>query len=168
MPDIELPNVRADWQSCSGCGSRTYVQEIPPLVKKVGTTRQFGYLGNERWIISTKGRDALIAHQTTGLQFEPFDSQQTYYNLSVLESLDNPVFHESEYEEFKGECKVCHEWRFTRYFGPHRYHRNDWHGQDVVLGSGSSARAFLCTPRVFEVFRRIEPEVERETPAFFE
>jgi hypothetical protein len=167
-PEIKVPHAKGNWSRCAQCSRENYQWELPRSVAQVKSDRAFGSYGSNRWLLSAAGRKALEAEKwIDGITLKEFDLALSFFEFDVDTTLDDPIFTRAESRGFQGKCPLCSAWVFEQYFGPARFHRQTWKGQDFVRGEGLFS-VLYCTPMAFKALSRVEPEIKRLEPLFFE
>jgi hypothetical protein len=74
--------------------------------------------------------------------------------------------HEDEVFNYRGTCSVCGGPIFDMYFGPLRYSKSCWAGQDVIQSSFHSANVY--SRRAAQALMKLDKGITRYAPVFLE
>jgi hypothetical protein len=150
---------------CGTCKRGTAARDYSKRVRKLKTKHKVGMAGI--W--------AVVVHETVKVRAEdelrgavlrPFDEAGEYYYLAAATSIEQQTVRPEDGLNVRGACSECGRYRYDVFFGPLRYRRKGWNGDDVVYSYFNDA--LLFTPRAYEVLRSFDRDVERAEPVYLE
>lgn len=150
---------------CSVCGREHIKGDSDVQVPSVKSKRPILYVNGQFVIVDNVARDAIEA-QLTGVHFLPFDEKGQYHYLLADIDLGSLVIKDDEVIGYSGDCPECGLPLFKTLFGPTRYDKHQWSGQDIV--SESFHRQLLFIQKAFKVLKAIDSKTRRIALALLE
>lgn len=117
---------------CPICGQRRTERECRRQVRRVDSNAHLASVNGAVEIVSHSALDALVRAGLSGLDTRPFDEQGRYLYLAAQTELGRLVIREDETRGYRGRCAGCGRPLFDVHFGPFRFQRRSWSGDDFV------------------------------------
>lgn len=145
---------------CEACGKKQFFTNPDLIVAKVPGKKAIANISGRCDIVRENLRTA-IEEALTGVVFSAFDTAGQYCCLSSAVRLSTLIAREDEVLNYRGICPKCSVPQFDMYFGPLRFARNGWNGEDVVWCDFPIA-GLVFTPKAFNLFRKFEKGTKRD------
>lgn len=160
LPDSPLPSGAATWKTCENCSRRFMNSYLSlPYQKPIRYSKKLFALSEDTDVISYSGKQAIEAAGLRGLNFGAFDTGGNYFTFRAKTTLETQHFPDNEYEGDQNVCASCGHCKGYR-FGPHRFRRSEWNGDDFVSLRGWPDFV-CCTPRAFSVLLTLDKSIQR-------
>lgn len=165
FPDVFISEVEHFRIDCRNCGKRRIRVDRDVQVEVVKSKKPFLSVNGDFDIVRTDiGKQ--MEETFSGTLLSPFDKHGRYQYLLSKSHLRHLLIRLTEVSRFDGECSECSSPLFGNHFGPFRYPREEWNGDDIVY---SDCLETLCyAPRVFEFMRRHEKRIRKHGIVLFE
>jgi len=151
--------------TCNECGRKRVEVDTSIRVSEVKSNKPLHSVNGQVKIVSADVRLA-IAGSLVGARFYPFDYQERYFYLCADRDLGPLIIRGEEVIGYAGDCPRCKVPRFNTYFGPLRFARACWHGDDIV--HESLHNGCLFTPKAFDLLRTFDRSLSRGGVVFLE
>ncbi len=153
---------------CADCGAELYNNPKTVSAVNVRASSDFGYCSQGVCIATAAGKLHFERAGLTGAAFKPVQSQgkQQLFVLAPLCELRHMVVRPTDAFGFTGYC-TCGWPQMKKLFGPRRFRKSDWNGDDIVWTS-HSAYVYYFSPRAIDVIQQIVPKAEKLDPVFLE
>lgn len=157
FPDLWIDEI--DFSStCGECGRKRIVVDTSVRVSEVKSKKPLHSVNGQFKIVSAEVK-AAIEESLVGACFLPFDQQERYFYLQAMCNLGPLILHDNEVVAHSGECSKCNLPKFTTLFGPLRYGKSRWSGEDIVHESFHNSCLF--TPLAFDLLRTFDQDLSR-------
>ncbi len=164
FPDIFIDNVSC-LKKCERCGREGIKVDPAARVGKVKSKKATLAVNGSCEIVSAAAKAAIEA-DLAGAVFTPFDEQDSYFLIRSRMDLGPLVLREEEFLNLRGTCQQCGDPMFDIFFGPLRYPRTRWNGDDIV--GSHFAIGNLYSPKAYRVLKSLEPSIMRMAPVVLE
>jgi hypothetical protein len=162
FPRIGDKNTLAPAHRCAICNHKLYENPANSLQLQTAfdthVAKHFGIV-----YVSDAGRSRAVRSELRGAEFTPWQvGDRTFFALTPRSELKNVVFHSDEAIGFSGNCS-CGWGNFSAYFGPTRYNRSEWSGEDIVW-TPHSPYLYYLSHRAIEFFQSLDSQVDVLSP----
>lgn len=117
---------------CAGCGRRTAVAIPDPAVDRVKSKRRVLSVNGDLPIFAREVCQAIDRAGLKGASFQLFDRADSFFYVEASSRLAAPIFRPDEVLGLAGSCAACGRPSFRVRFGPLRFSRVEWSGDDFV------------------------------------
>jgi hypothetical protein len=150
---------------CSTCG-RSYV--VPDYDRRVRVEwkEPIVMLNGQVPMVCASVRDAIGREGLSGALFHAFDQEGQYSYLATSRRLGKLLVRTDEVLGLRGTCEECGLPHWEVNFGPLRYARADWMGEDFIYSAFEEGP--LYSSRAFEVLKSFDNSVSRVSPVYLE
>ncbi|MFN6105081.1 MAG: hypothetical protein ACK5EA_11630 [Planctomycetaceae bacterium] len=164
FPDIFIDEI--DFiMICPDCGRKRVKVDMSYRVEQVMSTRPLLSVNGQFKIVSRQVKTA-IESTLIGSCFNPFDLEKRYYHLHSLCNVGNLVIHPEEVIGYLGLCTTCGNPKLESLFGPWRYLKSNWSGEDVV--NESFLGTCLFSSKAFFFLKELDHTIARDGIALLE
>jgi len=164
FPDVWIKEDVEFSYKCKECGKSKRKIGYNPEIKKISSRKKIAMLEGIRMIVSKDVKTAIIDSGLTGCEFAPADP--TFFYLVPVSKLGKPIMRKSEVRNLKGNCIKCDSPLFDVHFGPLRFYRNDWNGDDFVLSEYLDE--ILFSQKAYQFLKNYERKISKGDPVYLE
>jgi len=150
---------------CDECGRKRIHLNTCTQVSEVKSRKPLLSVNGQIVIVAAKVK-AAIDESLLGACFHPFDEQERYFYLGAEGDVGPLVIRENEVIDYQGNCSRCLLPKFKTYFGPLRYAKTFWSGEDIVRESFHDG--YLFTPKAYNLLRKFDQTLSRGGIALLE
>jgi hypothetical protein len=150
---------------CPGCKRELIDIDTNRRVEHVKSSRPLLSVNGQFMIVSAEVK-AQMESSLVGSSFYPFDHQDRYFYLRSRSVLSPLLVRDDEALDAKGTCADCQRPMFRIFFGPLRFPKTCWSGEDVVVESFHNSCLF--TPKAFRLLKTFNRRLIRAGLAFLE
>ncbi|MBN1910788.1 MAG: hypothetical protein JW818_13670 [Pirellulales bacterium] len=158
FPDLWVDEIDFSF-ICDECGRKQIEVDTSIQVSKVKSKRPFHSINGQFKIVSAEVKSAIVG-SLAGACFHQFDEQGRYFYLGSECDLGSLVIKNDEVLDYTGECSLCRLPKFTTFFGPLRFVKSLWSGEDIVRESFNDGCLF--TPKAFDLLRTFDRSLNRD------
>ncbi len=151
---------------CPECGRQIVKIDTGFRVSKVRSRHAVLSVNGEFTVVGRKVKDGLQRGDLEGCRFEPFSEDEAFFYLLARSGLGDPIIRPDESLGYAGPCSTCGRPRFRVHFGPLRFPRAAWTGDDFAWCDFTSS--LLYSPRAVTAIQKYQPDAERGDPVFLE
>lgn len=163
FPDLWIDEI--DFSSaCGECGRKRITVDTRVRVSEVRSKKPLLSVNGQFKIVAARVASA-IGGTLSGACFHPFDDQGRYFYLNSERDLGHLIVKE-EVIGYTGPCSQCGRPKFTMFFGPLRFAKSLWQGDDIVHESFHDG--YLFTPDAFGLLRTFDRTLKRNGIALLE
>jgi hypothetical protein len=117
-------------------------------------------------VISALVRSAIEKQGLTGAVFHPFDQAGVHFYLATSRSLGTMLIRSNEVLGLRGTCGECGIPQWDAYFGPLRYSRAEWQGEDFIHSAFEEGPVY--SQRACQLLKSFEKQVTQVSPVCLE
>jgi hypothetical protein len=140
----------------------------------IDTHRRVDHIKSSKPLLSVNGQFEIVSAEVkaqmesslVGAAFYPFDQQGRYFYLRSQSVLSPVLVRGDEVLDYNGTCGDCQRPMFRIFFGPLRFPKTCWSGEDVVVESFHNS--CLLTPKAFRLLKTFNRRLIRAGLAFLE
>jgi hypothetical protein len=152
-------------RTCGDCGAQRIIVDTTVQVANVNANKAILTVNGQFTIVRNDLCKAMI-EDLNGFSFEPFDGNGQYFYLQAKSRLKKIIIKNDEVLNFKGNCPQCNAPKYDMFFGPLRYLKREWSGDDIVHSDFQDN--LLFTEKAFNVIKKFENEITMDGIALFE
>jgi uncharacterized OB-fold protein len=164
--DYWLDSMETIKTKCNSCGRKNILPDYNFRVPHANPKKPFVNVNGEVPIFSYEVVQAFKRNNLKGAVFFPFDNEESYFYLKPDSEFSKMIVRENEALNLKGVCEECGRPFFDMFFGPCRYKKEEWNGDDFVMCPFH--RFILFTPRAFEILKSFDKKIFLGPPAYLE
>jgi hypothetical protein len=150
---------------CESCGRRPVVRDFTKRVARVKTKHKVVMVGVWALVVHRSVKQSVEGALRGGV-FHPFDQAGEYYYLTAARELEQQVIRAEDGINIRNACPSCGRIEYDVFFGPLRYRREGWNGDDVSYSYFMDTLVF--TQRAYELLLSFEHTVKRSEPVVLE
>lgn len=151
--------------TCDECGRKRIEVDTSIRVSEVKSKKPLHSVNGQFKIVAAEVMSAIVG-SLVGACFQPFDDQEKYFYLGSECDLGPLAIKDDEVIGYTGECPQCKLPKFTTFFGPLRFAKSRWAGEDVAHESFHDGCLF--TPKAFDLLRTFDRGLSRDGIALLE
>lgn len=152
-------------KSCPSCTRMICKPTYKVLVQKFlceDTMVNWGFGG----VLVKNSFSKRLSRNLSGVELYPFDKEENYCHLAPRTTLGPMLIDESDYTGLEGRCLKCDKPKYKMYFGPLRYSKDAWSGDDIVEGGLFNGPLF--SQKALAFFKSSKVEFKAYTPVVLE
>jgi hypothetical protein len=165
FPDLSISGMPLVYR-CPVCERRRTAREYATRVSRVNSAAPALSVNGTFDILSFGTLKQLERVGLRGMENRPFDEEGQYFYLSARTELGELIIHPGETRGYRGHCPACAMPRFEVYFGPFRFSRSKWSGDDFVWAE--LIDRVVVSQRAYAELIRMETGVMKLSPVMLE
>lgn len=164
LPEVSVSGFE-DEDVCPACDRGTFPRDYGKRAGRIRTPHKVA-LAADRFVIVHRSVKEQAERELEGVSFAPFDREGRYFTVVPSAELRHQIVHPDDGININGNCPKCGRVQYDAFFGPLRYRRDEWNGEDVVYSYFSDE--LLFTRRAFDLLRSSDIEVDVSEPVVLE
>jgi hypothetical protein len=136
LVNVAFPDVSISGEpmvlKCPECGTRRTSRDYGKWVRRVSSAAPVLSVNGAVDILTYAALDQIRDAGLRGLEDHPFDEEGRYSYLAARTELGEALIHTDETRGYRGRCGVCGRPLFDVHFGPFRFSRGKWSGEDFA------------------------------------
>jgi hypothetical protein len=143
---------------CRTCGKMKLKLDTAFRARSAELTSPIVFVNNQFPIVSLQFRNAIREAGLKGAELRPFDIREQSFYLSARSGVGELDVRLDEFLGYRGQCDNCGWHLYDMHFGPQRYRRANWNGDDFVW-TDVRCGDVLYSKRAYRVLKSMSPSV---------